>query len=149
MDELMQDAEAAGADAIVSDEDVGSEDELAQEQVFTEHAKAPYANMIDPELHGRHKADDSEINTVDFDSDSLMGRLASGEPDDFEDRNRAAVLRDGLEIRVPLVTNPEEYVVFSNPGVSAILQKYDNEGEVSYLARLTDARVEDVRCSFP
>ena len=57
---------------------------------------------------------------------------------------KAAVICDGFEIRAPQVREPREYIAYHNPEISEILQEYDNEGDVSYLVRFTDDRVEEV-----
>ena len=58
--------------------------------------------------------------------------------------NKAAVNRDGLEIRAPPIREPWQYVVYDKPEISEVLQEYSDEGSVSYLVRFTDGRVEEV-----
>ena len=58
--------------------------------------------------------------------------------------NKAAVVRNGFQIRAPPAKEPWEYIVYTSPKVSKVLQEYDDEGDVSYLVSFTDDRVEEV-----
>ena len=58
--------------------------------------------------------------------------------------NKAAVVRDGFEIRAPNVKEPWEFVVYVEPEVGKVLQAYDNDGDVSYLVKFMDDRVDEV-----
>ena len=58
--------------------------------------------------------------------------------------NKAAVIRDNLRIEAPQVKESWEYIVNLPPGISEVLQEYDDEGDVSYLVRFTDDNVEQV-----
>ena len=140
-DDHMGDSEPASAVAVMSDEEAvdgdGMDDGVAESDV----------DMVDQELRSDGEAEISEVEAQDIDEDNLIICLASSSLD-VEKSNRASILRNGLEIKVPPPTNPEDYMVFPDPEVGAILQKYDNEGEVSYLARLTDNRVDEVRNVF-
>ena len=101
-------------------------------------------DMVDKELPSNDEAGSPGMGAHDIDEDNSVITFASNSPDDVWRSNKTSILRNGLEVRVPPPTNPEDYLVFPDPEVSAILQKYDNEGGVSYLARLTDGRVDEV-----
>lgn len=81
-------------------------------------------------------------------ADSLYGGYSETNVDSdvktFAYWNKAAVIRDDLRIEVPQVKEPWEYIVYVSPGISEVLQEYDDEGDVSYHVRFTDDNVEQV-----
>ena len=136
----MQDDELSHADAMVFDDD----DMEAEAVVNKPGAGAPNVNLIDPELQDGDEFTRFPVEEVEAPSDGSIVIPGSVRSDNLDYWNRDSVIRDGFEIRAPKVSGAEEYIIFENPEVSEVLQRYENEDEVSYLVKLTDDRVEEV-----
>lgn len=58
--------------------------------------------------------------------------------------NETAVKKDGFAIIVPSVQRPWDYMAYEEPNIEEILEEYEDEDAIYYLARFTDGTEEEV-----
>ena len=130
-------------DGELPDDGGADADAMGTEQGPTEQQQEPNVDIINPDLSAGI-VNHSQLYETDSLREGAVVDTAGEKGPQMICWNKAAVTRDGFEIRAPQVREPWEYVVYDDPEISEILQEYDNEGDLSYLVRFTDDRVEEV-----
>ena len=128
----------------VLDDDGANAGSMVKEPDQTGQHTDSAAGLQDPDLPTEEVGHHPQLDKVVPLPESQIANLASSNDTNSVYWNKAAVMKDGFEIKAPQVREPWQYVVYDDPEISEILQEYDNEGAVSYLVRLIDGRVEEV-----